>query len=285
MPRSLTFLLLICPYLAIAQVPGTEIWLVDLHDTQQAVSVVDQPINITRRPGYDNQPAFSNDGSQVLYTRMEGEATDIWAVDLAIRKAAAVTQTPESEYSPTPMAAGGFSVIRVEADGTQRIWAFEDQGTSPKLLFPDVAPAGYHAWFGDGAIGVFVLGEPHWLGVVEAGQTSAARAAEDIGRGLRADPNGQLNFIQKKAGRNWLAQWVPGQIEPQILIPMPGQSEDFAWTPAGHVLVADGHTLMRWRPGDLDWSKVADLNAELHGTVTRLAVSPDGRRLAYVAAE
>ncbi len=39
--------------------PGTDIFLVDLSQLSAP------PVNLTRRPGYDNQPFFSADGSQI----------------------------------------------------------------------------------------------------------------------------------------------------------------------------------------------------------------------------
>ena len=56
-----------------------------------------------------------------------------------------------------------------------------------------------------------------------------------------------------------------------------------AWLPDGTALMAAGSTIYRWRAGDADWSVVAHLDGFGLHDVTRLAVSPDGNRLAIVA--
>src|ERR671914_787333 len=137
--------------------PGTDIWLARL-DASGAIS---QPVNITNRPGYDNQPAFTPDGKVLLFTRRDGEQTDIWAYDLTTRSSelSRITNTPESEYSPTVTPDGtGISVIRVEADGAQRLWRFTRDGQSPTLVLTNVKPVGYHAWGPDGQLALFILG-------------------------------------------------------------------------------------------------------------------------------
>src|SRR5690242_7351918 len=103
--------------------PGTDIWVADL-TMHGGRATIGKPVNVTARPGYDNQPAFLPDGSGFLYTRIGADRqADIWRYDFATRAARAVTATRESEYSPTLMPkSGGISVVRVEQDSTQRLW-------------------------------------------------------------------------------------------------------------------------------------------------------------------
>src|SRR5262245_65212853 len=81
--------------------------------------------NLTNRPGYDNQPNWSRDGSAIFFTSVrEGEQADIYRMNPASGEATRVTLTsPESEYSATPIPGrNAISVIRVERDSTQRLW-------------------------------------------------------------------------------------------------------------------------------------------------------------------
>jgi len=66
---------------------------------------------------------------------------------------------------------------------------------------------------------------------------------------------------------------------------LPARATDpyVAWMPDGAALVALNSTLYRWRPGEPDWMPVANLAAFGLRDVTRLAVSPQGDRLAMVA--
>jgi hypothetical protein len=97
-----------------------------------------KPVNVTHRPGYDNQPCFLADSQTLLYTSAEPEGgTDIYRFSLATKTSVRVTRTPESEYSPTPLESGGFCTVRVEADSTQRLWRFDQDGTNPQLVMSD----------------------------------------------------------------------------------------------------------------------------------------------------
>ena len=109
--------------------PATDIYVADLRVTDRRVSV-GSPVNVTARPGYDNQPFFLRDGRSFFYTSVRDDAqADIYRYDLDRKISVRVTTTRESEYSPTPLPKGdGFSVVRVEADSTQRLWAFNADG-------------------------------------------------------------------------------------------------------------------------------------------------------------
>src|SRR5262245_48538340 len=101
--------------------PDTEIFLATLSTANDPPAIL-RPVNITNRPGYVTQPSFTPDGRSVLFTSMRGGTqTDIYRYDIAPRAVVRVTDTPESEYSPTVTPdRAHISVIRVEPDGTQR---------------------------------------------------------------------------------------------------------------------------------------------------------------------
>lgn len=273
--------------------PSTDIHLlpVTLHN---GVMSVGAPINITARPGYDNQPSFTPDGRSVLFTsvRKDGQS-DIYRYDIAKRRTVRLTRTPESEYSATVTPDGRrMSVIRVEGDSTQRLWSFALDGRDPRLEITDVKPVGYHAWADDSTLALFVLGAPATLQVVSGGGR-ARTVLGGIGRSLHRIPGGQaISFVHKVSDVEW---WIkrldPGTDSVTPLVrTLPG-SEDHAWMPDGSVLMARANTLYRWTPpsmpmnGAADWQIIATFDAPALGRISRLAVSPTGAWLAVVAAE
>ncbi len=100
------FIFIIFIFLSIncfAQLPNTDIWLLDIKATNDTI-ILTNPINITNRTGYDNQPSFSPDGETILYTSMrDGKQTDIYKYDLKTKKITQFTNTSTSEYSPNVM--------------------------------------------------------------------------------------------------------------------------------------------------------------------------------------
>lgn len=269
-----------------AAAPATDIYLATIAVEDGAVRLEDEPLNITQREGYDNQPHFTPDGRALLYTSVRDGQADTYRYDLAEGTTRQVTNTPESEYSPTPRG-DGFSVVRVEEDGTQRLWQFANDGSDAQVLVPNIEPVGYHAWATPDRVALFVLGEPPTLQLADVG-TAADTLARDIGTSLQAVPGrpATVSFIQHTADSTAEIRLLDARartITP-VVEALPGGDDDHAWTPEGHLLMARDSTLYQYDPeGEGNWQSVADL-APLRD-VTRLAVSPDGDRLALVAAE
>ena len=272
--------------------PDTEIFLAPLSMERGALKI-GTPRNISNSAGYDNQPSFTPDGGAILFASARGgAATDIYRFDLATGAVRQVTATPESEYSPTVMPDGRhISVVRVEADGTQRLWRFALDGSQPALVLPDVKPVGYHAWIDDRRLALFVLGEPPTLQVVDSRGGRPELVAKDIGRSLHRIPKGGLSFVQIDQAAGGPSPTLTimefdgeARVARRLIQAMPGTTEaDLAWTPDGTLLMARGGTLYMWRRGDVSWTAAADLAALGLRGVTRLAVSPAGDRLAIVA--
>lgn len=267
--------------------PGTDIWIADLTIRDGRVNV-SRPVNVTARPGYDNQPAVLPDGSGFLYTRIgaDGQA-DIWRYDFATHAARAVTTTPESEYSPTFMPQSrGISVVRVELDSTQRLWRLDPDGGHPALLFEKIKPVGYHAWAGDSALAMFVLGNPNALVLARLGTEKADTVARNVGRALQPIPGRRaVSFVQiVDSTESWLTELNADSGTVHRLVRLPRGAEFHVWAPGGLVLVSDGTTLYQWDShGTASWLPVADLGALGLKGVTRLALSAAGDRLAIVA--
>lgn len=269
-----------------AEAPDTDVYLAELGGTGASL-VVGAYHNVTDRPGYDNQPHFTPDGAALLYTAAdEAGRTDIMRYDLASERSELVTQTyPESEYSPTPLPDGtGISVIRVEADSTQRLWRFAPDGTDAALILPDVAPAGYHAWSGPETILVFVLGDPPTLQVAAPGGGEGRVVASGIGRSLQPEPGtGRISYALLSDTASYIMAYDPARDTSVRLAPVLGEGQDHAWTPDGTLLMAGGGLLYRWDEGGSEWA-VVPMEQAFDGEISRLAVSPAGDLLAFVGA-
>ncbi len=267
--------------------PATDIFLVEVlkRGGQLALGA---PVNITFRPGYDNQPAFTPDGKSILFTsQREGEQTEIYRYDIAARYTTRLTNTAESEYSPTVTPdEKSFSVIRVEADKTQRLWQFPLAGGAPALVLTNIKPVGYHVWLDAGTLALFVLGQPNTLQLVDVKTEKAEVLAQSIGRALHRVPGqpSQFSFVHKAEKEWWVKTYdLKTRQTINLVKTLPG-SEDCAWLPNGTLLMAQGSKLFKWQRGkDADWQLVADLAEAGVTNITRLAVNAKGDRLALVA--
>jgi len=244
--------------------------------------------NISRRPGYDNQPYFTPDGSGLWYTVIDdhdGQA-DIWRYDFEGPSVTRVTMSnPESEYSATALPDGsGISTIRVEADSAQRLWRFDADGSNGSPVFEDVAPVGYHAWADENTVVMFVLGRPATLqrGDIRTGRTEVL--AERIGRSiLRIPASNDVSYVQMHEDGSSTIMRLPADGSAAMPIADGIEGGEFhAWAPDGTLLMAHEAVVYAWLGEDgAGWSPIADFEAA-HISISRLAVSPDGSQIAIV---
>lgn len=271
--------------------PNSDVYLVSFTGSGAGLRF-GTPVNLTRRAGFDNQPYFTPDGRSLYYTSVrEGgpkgtTQADIYRIDLKTKTAVAMTRTPESEYSATPMPGGReVAVIRVEVDSTQRLWAFPAEGNGdPRLLLERIKPVGYQAWLDAGAVGVFVLGSPPTLQVADLATGTARVLLPSIGRSLHRIPGRRtISVNHQVADSLWsIVEVDPVSAARTHLAPMPAGSDFYAWLPDRTLLASSGGSLYWTRPGPAAaWTRVATFDG--FTSITRLAVSPDGKSLAFVA--
>jgi hypothetical protein len=295
-----------------AQVPDTDIWLSDVIVRGHTLEL-GTPVNVTHRPGYDNQPAFLyrgplTDGSDtpdrsLLFTAGDSlGSTEIYRWDPVTRQSTRVTLTPESEYSPTPIQGAwgpiGFYTVRVEADSTQRLWKFDLDGSNPRLVMSDVDSVGYFAWIDDTHVAMFVLGnekkkEPHTLRVVDIKTQSETIVARDIGRSIQLIPGtGDVSFTVEEADDTFrFMRLGHGRAAGEPLIRATGTGQDAAWLGDGTMLMSAGTTIYAARPirmgsstsVDAVWRAVRDFAGLGITSITRIAVAPDQSQIAFVA--
>jgi hypothetical protein len=268
--------------------PGTDIWLASVERTPGGELRLGEPRNLTLRPdAYDNQPHFTPSGDGILYTAGDaGGRTDIHRLDPGTGDHRPVTRTPEeSEYSPTPLPDGGFAVIRVEPDGTQRLWRFEADGRLPRILLPDVAPVGYQAWLDEDRVALFVLGDPPSLQVARRSTGEVERIFDGIGPSLHPIPGEDaVSFVEVAGEESWIRRYDGRTGDTRRIVQTVDGASHHAWTPDGVLLMASGRRILALSPGTGEWADLGPLGPE--GIQwSRLAVHPNGGSLALVGEE
>ena len=242
-------------------------------------------------PGYDNQPSFMRDSRSFLFSsNRDGAQTDIYRYWISDGKTTQVTATTEPEYSPTLAPAGtSFTVIQVEPDNAQRLKMFDLSGKLIALVsHPDEKGVGYHAWIDPETLMLFIVGQPSRLVRYRPGAVDVEEVATSIGRSLVAIPNSNAVSFTTRDDRGtwWFKRYdaATRQITTIAQAPEGGDGEPYAsWSRNRTMFTAAGTKIFSRRAGDRDWTFLGDLSAAPIRNISRLAVSPDGRWLAFVA--
>lgn len=260
--------------------PSTEVYLMDLRRSSDGL-VVEKPINISSNEGYDNQPSFWSDGESVLYARnIEGQ-TEIARYYMGSGNTMIITNTfGGSEYSPTLMPDGRISSIRLDTTGLQLLYAYTFRGVD-EVLVPDLK-IGYHAWINSNEIVAFVLGDPATLQIINTFTNEARVVGQNIGRSLHKIPGAPSFSYVDKSTEQWMIKSMdPETGESKNLVKVVEGSEDYCWTPNEEIIMASGSKLFAWEKGSV-WIEIADLAAYAISNITRLSVSPDGKKMVIV---
>jgi len=247
--------------------------------------------NITNRAySYDDQPMFTPDSRSLLYATEYGYGdrvqTEIHRYYLSSRRETRITRTDESEYSPAPVPGDrAFSTIRVEADSTQRVWRFTMEGMDGEVLFGNLNTVEYHAWGNETTLLLYLLGQPPTARIADLTTGESEVVARGIGHSLNKIPNRNAWSFVERVSRDqaWINEVNIGTREVRRLVSTVGGGEFHAWTPEGVLLMAWASQIYQWDPEEMDgdWRHIADL-AEMGVTVSRIAVSPDGSKIAIV---
>jgi Tol biopolymer transport system component len=276
----LLFFLLVVSKSALAQT-GSEIYLADLEITGTSIKL-SNPKNITNRKGYDNQPSFHPDKPLVYYSSFnEQDRVDIKVFNFRNNKTELFTETPEREYSPTVTPDHKFiSCIIQRDDEKQDLGKYPIKGGAPTILINNLT-VGYHTWINTHSLALFVLGEPHTLRVFDLQTGKDSIITHGIGRSLHKIPNqNKFSFVDKSSLHWTIKSFGWGQIE-TITETLSGR-EDLAWTPDGKIIMSDGRQFFFYDTQIKKWQMffASDLKS-----VSRIAVSPDGKKIAFVVSE
>ncbi len=274
---------------SLAQPVVSNIYLFDIQKKNEREIQFSNPVYLTEfnSRGYNNQPTFVSSGELFFTTQYPNEKqTDIYLLDLYRKTKSQVTQTLESEYSPsvTPDRFS-FSAVRVEADGTQRLWQFPvDRLSNGKPVFKYVNNVGYFQWLNSQKIALFLTGDEPRLAIADVRTDEVKELTRNIGRCLKVVPRtGHLAFVHKVTPRTWYIKSMniyDPNFKSDIIIPTLPGSEDFVLLDDGTYLMGSGSKLFKYHPvydNEKGWKELADFRYYSIKNITRLALSQDGK--------
>jgi len=271
------------------KLPDCDIWIVDITTSSDGAVSLSNPVNITERFGYDNQPSFTPDNKSLLYTSERNGQTDIFKYDIGTKAHTQLTNTQESEYSPTLMPDGiNISIVKVEKDSAQRMWKLPMIGGEQSLIMKDVDSIGYFSWINKDTVAMFILGTPPTLQITDIHSQKPIVIRKNIGRGMQMyNPNSCLFFVSydstngDKAGiyvycygaRSGMAYYHP----------LVGANDLFCVSHIGIMMGEESIVYREFKDFSNPWVELSNLNNWGIRKISRIAISNDGKKAAIVS--
>lgn len=186
---------------------GTEIYMLEIQKTTDGFKV-ENSINISNRIGYDNQPNFHPSKSLIYFSSQKNGQTDIWSYNYQSKKLTQITNTEDSEYSPTVTPDKMFfsCIVQRKSNGDQDLVKFSIKNPKKSEIILESQKAGkigYHAWSLDNELITFVLGEPNTLQQFEINKKKGTILGKNIGRSLHYVPSKNAFSFVEKDGETW----------------------------------------------------------------------------------
>ena len=271
-----------------AQLPDVDIFYMYIGGNEDSGYVYSEPLNITNRSGYDNQPAFSKDGSKILFASIRDEKqADIYIYDCVQQTTQQFSKTPESEYSPEVTPDGKYiSVVRVEQDSAQRLWKMKLKNAKAKVMLQFIYDIGYYCRLTNDKIALFQLPEPFELKMASLREQNAIKLDENIGRSIKTIPGeNAFAYLVKTDTMAWdikKCDMLSGNISQVKTIGT--ASEDFAWRNDGNLFMANGSAICYFDYQETNaWYLLDDFSRFGVSKIYRIAFSQDGNWMAFVA--
>ena len=266
----------------------TEVYLFDL-DFSNGKPVLSNPKNISNNPGYDNQPSFWDD-DHVLFASTRDEQTDVIQFNVSEGSTSSwlTYTTTGSEYSPLRVPGKrAISAIRLDVDGLQRLYEYDLKNSTSEPL--SELKIGYHVWFDKEVLVATVLVQNRMdLVVIDLEEDTHTTVFQNVGRSLhRISGSDLVSFISKKNSVWEIRSLDPATGNTQKIANTYGQEEDISWLDGHTIITGSGKRLLTLHTNaeDADWETVMAFGLEEINNISRIAISPNGKRLAFVAEE
>lgn len=242
--------------------------------------------NISNNEGYDNQPSFISNETLVFAGNNEGQ-TDISEYNLNSKIQKWVNQKTEGgEYSPQKFPSNNdVAAVRLDTDGLQRLYRYDAKTGKSSEIIKSLQVA-YFAFYDDTKMLATVLdGDKMDLTLIDLASKTADTLFYNAGRSLQKVPktNSMSYSLINGEGNLDLYLLDMNSYESFFISELPIGIQDYVWINDTQIIVGSGNKLYMYDTlGETEWNRVASLEEYGIKSISRMAISPDGKKLAIV---
>ncbi len=263
--------------------PDTDVWLFKIETNKIGEYLLTQPLNVSSRGGYDNQPSFSSDGKKIYYVSVrEDKQADIYYYDLKNRSTLQLTRTKESEYSPVPSENGKhINSVVVEADSAQRIHYISlETGFDDKKL--DFDSIGYYNFLNSDTVVYYKLTDPHSLRYFVKSSKEDKWLGNSPIRGFKTINRHQIIYGLKDSAKVEFYIYDFLLSKAKKYCEYPSLNEDIYWHKKWGLLKSEESKLLRYDEAMNSWKELFDLNPFGIKKITRITFDVSNTYLVIV---
>jgi len=268
--------------------PDTEVFLFDFEFEKDSLKLYNLKNISGETPGYDNQPSFLND-SIILFVSTRNDQTDIKSYNLLSGMSKWLTATEANEYSPIKIPnQEAFAAVKLDKNGEQKLFKYSFSDPTVNSILIDDIVIGYHLWLNQNIVVSSILKDENLtLTVSDFRFRKHKDLVEHVGRSLKIIPGTEdkplFSFVDKNTNPWKLMVFDLDQLEAEPLFEMMPNVEDITWLDKNFVLSGKGSKIYVHKKRKRgDWDLVTSLESFGISNITRMAISPDGKKIAVV---
>ncbi|RMA64673.1 TolB family protein [Ulvibacter antarcticus] len=286
MKYQLSVLFMLCFFCLNAQ-SNTEVYLCNLESVYGGIDIFNIQ-NISNDPGYDSQPSFS-DNNTVLFAGNHNGQTDIAQYSISEKsKTWFHLPTDGGEYSPThiPNGKNNVAAVRLDPDGLQRLYYYKKDSPNSSEVIEGLQVA-YFAYYDDQTLLASVLGgEDLDLVLCNLKTKTVDTLLTNSGRSIHkvlGSKSMSYTIINKEKNED-LYLFDVDSGESFFVCQLPIGVQDYTWLNSSQILIGSGSKIYMYDTFlSSEWKLVADLSGAGFKNISRMAVSPDEKKIALVA--
>lgn len=266
---------------------NTEVFVMDLEFSETDFKI-ENFANITNNQGYDSQPYFVDD-NQLLYARTFQNQTDIALFQLEKKSLSYVCKTEiGGEYSPQKIPNTNlYSAVRLDTTGLQRLYGYDSITNTSKKIIDNLQVAYYTFYDKNRILSSVLSGANLDLVFSDLGKKTNDTLLTKVGRSIHKVPNqnNTMSYTSINDEKNMdVYQLDINSLESFFVAQLPVGIQDYIWLNESTLLIGSLDKLyILDLYGNGDWKMVTDLSIYQLNNITRLALSPNGSKLAIVA--
>ncbi|HKC67023.1 MAG TPA: hypothetical protein VKG26_02250 [Bacteroidia bacterium] len=285
--RIALFTLLLTCFKVFAQLPETELFLATIEIKNNLIKVKSAE-KISNHKGYNNQPCFINNDDKILFTSdiESNSKTHICSYNIKSKKIERLSITNTSEYSALLVPnQKDFSVVMVEEDSTQRIWAFDLlKGGNKSCISQQTDSVGYYTWLGKDSILYYKLTSPHSLHALNIKTNQDVWLCNNPTRSFKKVSSTTFFYVIHEDAQNIVYIF---DIRTQKATPFANDNvsanQDYIWHNTLGLLKSEGAKIYRYSPDTKVWAELVDFSSFGIKKTTRFSISANGKYIALVS--